>query len=150
MPLQILYEDRWLLAINKPTGLVVEANPFEKQSIEAEAQKYVGAQTNKPFIGIIHRLDRGTSGVLLLAKRKQALKDLNRQFEAKTIQKTYMALTHSAPAAPEGELRHWLFKDQEQKRAVLFAQKRPRTTRVHLSYRTMPHEGEHVLLEVQP
>jgi 23S rRNA pseudouridine1911/1915/1917 synthase len=147
--LEILYEDRWILAIRKPSGMLVEANPYE-EAVEDLARAWVGQQSRKPYLGIPHRLDRGTSGVLLLAKRKQALKELNAQFEAHTIQKTYLALTHQKPQEEEGALAHWLVKDQAQKKALVYPKKQPQSKRVKLTYKVVATSKDACLLEVLP
>lgn len=148
--LHILYEDQWLLAINKLSGLSVERNPFEQNTIEDLAWQHVIRERKNPFLGIVHRLDRGTSGVLLLAKRKQALKELNAQFEAQQVEKTYLALTETPPPQPEGMLEHWLVKDTIEKRAVLYPKKRERAAFVKLHYQVKPHDGPYTLLEIKP
>jgi 23S rRNA pseudouridine1911/1915/1917 synthase len=144
----ILYESPWLLAIDKPAGLSVEQSPHHP-SVEAWAAAYLAAQTSKPFLGIIHRLDRPVSGVLLLAKKKAALKHLNEQFARREVQKTYLALVENALPAPSGTLVHWLRKDLPHKKALVFNQSVKDAVECRLDYQFKERVGEYSLLEIQ-
>ncbi|MGB3548775.1 MAG: RluA family pseudouridine synthase, partial [Saprospiraceae bacterium] len=102
----------WLLAVSKPGGLNVEHLP-RYPSVQDWAVEYTrrpGA-TKEPYIGIIHRLDRPTSGLVLLAKRKTALVDLQGQFSRREVRKTYLALTRTPLPDAKGRLQHYLLKD---------------------------------------
>jgi 23S rRNA pseudouridine1911/1915/1917 synthase len=109
MQLEILQETKEWIAINKPSGLLVEANAFEPSVESILKEKY-------PFIGIVHRLDRVTSGILLVAKKKSALKILNEQFSDKKIQKTYQAWVSKQPTNQEDTLVHYLYKNVAEKK----------------------------------
>lgn len=146
--MDILYESPWLLAINKPAGLLVEKSPYYP-SVEAWAEAYIAAQTSKPFIGIIHRLDRPVSGVLLLAKKKAALKDLNAQFSQHQTEKVYLALVEKAPPAASGTLTHWLQKDIKNKKALVFSQPAKNAVECRLDYHILQKEGIYNLLRIQ-
>lgn len=146
----IIYESRTWLAINKPSGLIVEKNPFELDTIENAAWQYLQSQMKQPFLGIVHRLDRVTSGVLLLAKKKSSLRLLNQQFAEKNIQKTYFAIVAKAPSPSSGELVHWLEKQQQQKRAIIHSKKLPNTKEAVLNYTVMDQKQGLVLLELHP
>jgi 23S rRNA pseudouridine1911/1915/1917 synthase len=146
----IIYEDKSCLAINKPSGLIVEKNPFEHPSVEDLAWAYLQSQTKRPFLGIVHRLDRVTSGVLIFAKKKTILRLLNQQFAEKTIQKTYFALVANRPKTDTGTLLHWLEKDQLQKRAVIHEQKQANTKEAILTYQVINKANNLILLELHP
>lgn len=144
MKLEILQEtDEWI-AINKPTGLVVEENPYEEsvQSILKEDYHY---------IGIIHRLDRVTSGVMLLAKKRAALKNINKQFSERTIEKKYQAIVSNKPAKQKDSLKHLLEKDQLNKRAVIHETVSDiKTFKVHLDYEFLEAVDNGFLLDITP
>jgi len=146
----ILYESAHWMAINKPAGLIVERNPFEQPTVEDWVWAYLEEREKRPFLGIVHRLDRVTSGVLLLAKRKSALRHLNAQFAARSVRKTYLAIVATAPPQREGKLEHWLEKDQRQKRARIFAQAGPRRQRAALEYEVLVEKKGLFLLKVTP
>jgi 23S rRNA pseudouridine1911/1915/1917 synthase len=121
--LQILFEDDYLLAVNKPAGLTTESAPTARfESAEAWARRYVAdARTGRaePYVRAVHRIDRPASGVLLLAKSKAALSDVMRQFELRTVEKYYLAETERPLPGPTGTLRHWLRRDETGKRALI-------------------------------
>lgn len=146
----LLYESKGWLAINKPSGLIVEESPFEQDTIEVAAWDYLQSQEKRPFLGIVHRLDRVTSGVLLLAKKKQHLRLLNQQFAEKTIQKTYFAIVAKAPIPKQGTLSHWLEKHQQEKRAIIHTTTYPKAKDVRLDYRIIDQQQGFSLLELKP
>jgi 23S rRNA pseudouridine1911/1915/1917 synthase len=148
--MDVLFENRYWLAINKPAGLIVERNPFEEDTIETRVWDYLSASSRKPFLGIVHRLDRVTSGVLVLAKKKAALKHLNRQFQERSIQKTYLAVTTNLPFPESSPAKHWLLKDQKDKRAVIYPQPNQKAVEVSLSYSLLQKSGDYYWLEVEP
>lgn len=147
--MNILQETRHWLAINKPAGLLVERNPWE-DSVEAQAYEYLQQREKKPYLGIVHRLDRVTSGVLLLAKKKSALITLNEQFRERNVQKTYLALVANEPPQPEADLTHWLEKDYKNKQAILHEQATSNATKCHLHYRLLQQQQGNYLLEIHP
>jgi len=125
--MQILYEDDILLAVNKPAGLSSESGKALHPSAEKWAQEYafkqrresVGAFQRAPYLRAVHRLDRASSGVLLLAKTKSVLTDLMDQFENRTVEKTYTAEVVGALPAGSGTLRHHLAKSEDGKTALV-------------------------------
>ena len=150
MPIEILKETPHWIAVNKPNGLNVE-QLWDFPSVETQVKEYLKDQHNQaPFLGIVHRLDRPVSGVLLLAKRKQPLKRLNEQFANKTIQKTYWAVTESIPENEEGTIEHYLLKDQKLKRAFAYSQAKPKSVKSSLSYKVIQQKDQLCLLEIRP
>jgi len=149
MDIPILYESKWVLAINKPNGLLVERSPYYP-SVEDWAVTYIGTQERKPYIGIVHRLDRLVSGVLVLAKRKAALRDLHAQFREKQVEKVYLATVENAPKMERATLTHWLAKDQKEKRAIIFDNARKETAKCELTYKLLQKNAHGFVLEVRP
>lgn len=149
MNIPILYESKWLLAVNKPAGLLVEHSPYYP-SVEDWALQYVGKEEKKPFVGIIHRLDRPVSGVLLLAKRKAALRDLNEQFRTRTVEKIYLATVESAPPQQRDTITHYLRKDQATKRTIAFDQPTNEAIHCQLTYHLLAQNEAGFVLEIHP
>ncbi|MCU0345323.1 MAG: RluA family pseudouridine synthase [Saprospiraceae bacterium] len=119
---QVLHDDNYLLAINKPSGLQSDADQHRNLC----AEDWVGDYLKRTYpwkkqlrAGLAHRLDRAVSGVLLFGTTQAALKNLLAQFEARTVGKFYLAMLVNCPPEDEGELVHWLRKDDAEKRAVL-------------------------------
>jgi len=143
--LDILFESTQLIAIHKPAGLIVEKNPWE-DSVEDLVWEYINGKARKPYLGVIHRLDRVTSGVLLFAKKKSALKNLNAQFRERTVRKTYLAKVNTKPKNPSGQLIHFLEKRQKEKIAIIYESANTASQRVELTYNSL----EPYLLSIQP
>ena len=143
MQLEILNETKEWIALNKPSGLLVEENPYEisVEAILKEQHKY---------IGIVHRLDRVTSGVLILAKKKSALKILNKQFSDKIVEKTYQAWVSSKPSKNKDSLEHYLQKDQLNKCAIISETARRNNSLVKLDYEVLKSEEDRFLLKLSP
>jgi len=148
--LDIIHESKHWLAVNKPSGMIVERNPFEKPTVEDLVWEYLGASQKRPYLGIVHRLDRVTSGVLLLAKRKSALRHLNQQFAERTVTKTYLAILAKAPSPKEGVLKHWLEKDQQNKIARIFEQAGAKRQKATLHYEVLREVDGLFLTQVRP
>lgn len=147
MEIPVLYESKWLLAINKPAGLLVEHSAYYP-SVEDWAKSYVAKQEKQPFIGIVHRLDRAVSGVLLIAKRKAALQNLHEQFRERQVQKTYLALVEKMPPNKNGTLTHWLRKDVQIKKAHIFDKPTENAQECRLTYRVVEKKSIGILLEI--
>jgi len=158
--MKILFEDYYLLVVEKPAGLSSESGKGAYPSLEREALFYITAQLQKnststrlkatPFLQVAHRLDRPASGVLALAKTKTALSDLMAQFEKNEVQKTYLAWTERKPAAEEGTLTNWLKRDESAKKALVFDQNVRGSQACTLQYKVLKTKGNNALLEVNP
>lgn len=96
----------------------------------------------------VHRLDKPVSGALLIARKRSVLKILNEQFASREIGKTYLAIVSTPPPHPEGELRHWLTKDDEAKRAVVGDTRSQLAVEVRLTYKTLKTKNGKILLEI--
>lgn len=143
MKLQILKETNDWLVVFKPHGIIVEENPYEI-SVESILKG------NYKYLGIVHRLDRVTSGVLLLAKKKSILKELNRQFSEKTIKKIYLALVENKPPKTKDVLIDYLYKDQKNKKSIVFNTKQEKCVEVRLKYEFVGEQNNSFLLQIEP
>lgn len=149
--LPILFEDNYLLVINKPPGLQVERDHWGNPSVEDRVGEYF--QENFPWkkqliVGIVHRLDRPVSGVLILAKTRMALKQLNRQFEERKVKKTYLAWVENKPPKRKGELVHWLKKSDKLRKAIVTTEKNKHAKQARLRYRVRHSANDRTLLDV--
>jgi RluA family pseudouridine synthase len=141
---EIIHADRSLIVINKPAGLSVLAEGWEadspqlKQLLEAEFGR----------VWVVHRLDKGTSGVLVVARTEGAQRALSRQFERHEVQKVYHAIACGSPAWEDRTTRNPLRLDVGHKHRTIIDQSRgkPSTTTFHVLERM----GEHTLLEARP
>lgn len=149
-PPAILLETTQWLVVRKPAGMAVERQLHGYPSVEEWAWQYVSAAAKKPFIGIVHRLDRPVSGVLLLAKKRAALKDLNLQFAERRTEKIYHAIVQHAPSPTAGTLTHWLMRDTEGKRAMVVREGAAGAARCELKYQLLKETPPGFLMEIKP
>lgn len=156
MHLQVLYEDNHIIAINKPAGYLVQGDATGDTPLPEYVKEYIKIQYDKPgdvFLGVVHRLDRPVSGVLLFARTSKGLRRMNELFKNRAIQKTYWAVTNEQPSPMEGQLTHYIVKDQSKNKAKAFDRLSRRSDgakKAELSYKMMGRVGQHVLLEVKP
>ncbi len=146
---RVLWETGSLLAIDKPAGLNVERWPGFS-SVEDWVADYLGAGRRAVFVGIIHRLDRPVSGVLLLAKKKSALLALNEQFRQREVAKSYQALVEQPLPEMSGELVHWLRKDQAAKRAYAYNRPTGQAQEARIYYQQLGVMPLGTALEIRP
>ena len=151
--LDVLFEDNHVLVVNKPAGLLVHGDETGDITLADLAKEYIKEKYNKPgnvFIGVVHRLDRPVSGVVLLAKTSKALTRLNELFRSKKTQKTYWAVTHSKPQNEQGTLIHWLIKDSSRNVTKAYAKENANGQRSELHYKMLMAAQGNYLLEVNP
>ncbi len=151
MPLDVVYEDADLAAINKPAGMVVHpaAGHTSGTLVNALLARWpqVAQVGGRDRAGIVHRLDKDTSGVLLIAKTEPARLNLMAQFAARTVEKRYLALVEGIPATPTGEINAPLARDPAQrKRMAVVRNGRPAVS----FYRVLRTFEGYTLLEVLP
>ncbi len=117
--LDILYEDNHCLAVHKPSGCVSTHFQGGEETLDRVVKRYLKDKYQKPgnvFLGIVHRLDRPVSGVLLFARTSKAAARLSEQFREGTVEKTYWAVVEGEVASVAGSLEDWLLKDKERGR----------------------------------
>ncbi len=149
----VIYEDNHLLAVDKPAGTLVQGDRTGDPCLVDFVREYLRVKYNKPgnvYVGLIHRLDRPVSGVVLLAKTSKALTRMNHQFATHKVKKCYWALVEDRPPTESGTLVHWLKKDPNKNRTSAFGRKRPGTKMSQLEYELIQGRGKKYLLEVFP
>src|ERR1700744_3775743 len=112
----VLYEDNHIIGINKRAGDVVQADETGDEPLEEKVKKYIAEKYEKPngaFLGVVHRLDRPVSGVILFAKTSKALDRINAMFKNREMHKTYYAVVRKKPNPEAGNLVHWLVKNPQ-------------------------------------
>ena len=119
---QILYEDNHLLALNKRCGQIVQGDKTGDLPLPEMVKAFLKERDAKPgnvFCGVIHRLDRPVSGVVLFAKTSKALSRMNESVKGREMQKTYWALCKEAPLQSEGHLEDWLLRNEKQNKSYV-------------------------------
>ncbi|MTI22809.1 RluA family pseudouridine synthase [Fulvivirga sp. RKSG066] len=148
-----LYEDNHLLIVNKPAGLLVQGDKTGDQTLAEEAKAYIKEKYNKPgdvFLGVVHRIDRPVSGVVVLARTSKGLERMNKLFKEREVEKTYWAVVSNKPPQVTDELVHWLKKNTKINKTTAFNKKSSGTQQAKLSYKLIARVGNHYLLEVKP
>jgi len=148
--LDIVYENNDYIVVNKMAGLISEKNPYEKCTVENQVFDHISKTKKKPYVGIIHRLDRVTSGVMVLAKKKSILVEFNHLFSSRKVQKTYLAIVENKPSKNKESLVHFLVKNNLEKKAEIVPSKSKNTQECRLSYELIASNELGHLLEVQP
>ena len=117
------------------------------------AKDYIGEKYKKPgdvFLGVVHRLDRPVSGVVVFARTSKALERMNALFRDRETQKTYWALVAVRPPRPEGTLVHWLVKDEKKNKTTAYSKVNPNGLRSELHYKVIDNKRGYYLVEVNP
>ena len=151
-PLDVLYEDNHLLVVNKPAGLATQGVAEGTASVITRAKEYLKKKYNKPgnvYLGVVSRLDAAVSGVLVVARTSKAADRLTKQFQSGQVEKIYWALVERTPEPSEGELSHWVWKDERKGRMEVVSARKPGAQHARLSYRTVRKERLGTLLEVR-
>ena len=134
---RILFEDNHLLVINKRPSELVQGDKTGDKSLLDEAAEYLKWKGNKAgaaFVGLVHRIDRPVSGVLLLAKTSKALSRLTVQLKEKNWQKIYLALVKNTPPQPTDSLTHYLKKNEKQNKSYVVAPETAGAKQAKLNY----------------
>ncbi len=149
--IELLYEDNHLLAVNKPAGVLSQGDQTGDPSILDAAKDYIKTEYKKPgnvYCGLIHRLDRPASGVLLLAKSSKGLERMNEMMRQRKIKKTYWAITENFHGKEDNKLVDWLLKNEEQKKVHVFKRDKKGAQRSELRYQLLGRIGKNYLLEI--
>ncbi len=145
----ILFEDNFLLIVNKSAGIAVEKISPQIITLEDLVYSHLLLTAKKPFVGIVHRLDRQTSGIILFAKKPSVLKIMNAQFEKRTVRKFYVALVDGNIPNLSGSLRDFLHKDFFQKKAIISSQKSQENQEVKLNFKKTGIVGHRTLIKIE-
>jgi len=146
---EVLYEDNHLIAVCKPAGLLTQETAENHESLENQVKAWIKDKYQKPgnvFLGVIHRLDRPVSGIVLFAKTSKALSRLNEAIRSRSMQKTYHALVEGRPAQESATLEHWLIHDDYRAQVCMRAEPDAKKARLH--YKTLKRNPDTTLLEV--
>lgn len=148
----VLYEDNHIIAVNKTCSEIVQGDKTGDTPLSEIVKAYIKEKYNKPgevFLGVTHRLDRPTSGVVLFARTSKALTRLNAMFQShEQIQKTYWAIVQGTPKMPEGRLENWLIRNEQQNKSYIAKPNANNAKKAILSYRTLVRGENYTLLEI--
>ena len=149
---EILFEDNHVVVINKPAGMLAQGDNTGDTSVLDSLKAYIKIRDKKPgavFLGLVHRLDRPTSGVMVLAKTSKALTRLNKQFLQKTTEKVYWAMVSGTPANSPTRLAHYLIRKPKQNKSFAYKKEVPNGKHAELIYIKKQTLDRYSLLEIE-
>ncbi len=149
--IEILYQDNHLIAVNKKPSEIVQGDKTGDKPLSEIVADYLARRLDKPgdaFIGVIHRLDRPASGVVLFAKTSKGLERMNEMFRNHEIKKTYWAVVKDKPAKDSDTLVHYLIKDEQRNKSMLFPEEVEGSQRAELTYKVLHSIENYSLLEI--
>ena len=147
----VLYEDNHIIIVNKAVGEIVQGDKTGDEPLSTTVAAYLKEKYNKPgdaFIGVVHRLDRPTSGIVVFAKTSKALERLNDMFRNGQVHKTYWAIVKNRPPMEEGTLTHWLIRNEKQNKSYAYDRERAGSKVAILDYRLLCSLTNYHLVEV--
>lgn len=153
MDIKILYEDNHLIAVNKPFGVLSQGDEQGTRSIFDEVVDYLRIEYNKQgnvYLALLHRIDRPVGGLIIFAKTSKAAARMSELFRERKIQKTYYAITESAPKEMKGRLVHWLTKQSDKN--IVKASNKPSKNALEaiLDYEVLKVINHRALIKVKP
>ena len=149
----ILYEDNHIIAVNKKPSELVQGDKTGDEPLSEKLKIYLKEKYQKPgevFVGVVHRIDRPVSGIVVFAKTSKALSRLNELFRTKDIQKTYWAVVKNKPKLEEATLINYLIKDEKTNKSRAYNEERKGALRSELFYKIISKTDNYYLLEVKP
>lgn len=149
----VLYEDNHIIIVNKESGEIVQGDKTGDVPLSEVVKAWIKEKYNKPgnvFLGVVHRLDRPVSGVVVFAKTSKALARLNAMFaKHDEVRKTYWALTKNRPEVEQGTLTHWLVRNEKQNKSYAYDAERPNSKKAILNYKVIGSTDRYTLIEVE-
>ena len=149
--LQILHEDNHIIVINKRVGDIVQGDKTGDKPLSEVVKEYIKDKYNKPgevFLGVVHRLDRPTTGIVVFARTSKALTRLNELFKNRETQKTYWAIVKNKPQKPEDKLVHFLKRNEKNNTSKAHTNEVPESKIASLDYRIIKELTHYFALEI--
>ena len=151
--MKVLYEDNHIIVVNKQSGEIVQGDKTGDTPLSDIVKAWLKEKYNKPgnvFLGVVHRLDRPVSGIVLFAKTSKALPRLNKLFaEHEKVRKTYWAIVANKPPQENGTLTHWLTRNEKTNTAKAYDREVPNSKKAVLNYQLIAASDRYYLLEIQ-
>lgn len=149
--LQVLYEDNHVIVINKRAGDIVQGDKTGDKPLSEVVKEYIKDKYNKTgnvYLGVVHRLDRPTTGIIIFARTSKSLPRLNKQFAEKETNKTYWCIVKNKPEQSSGTLTHWLKKNPKNNKSSAFKKETEGSKKAILHYTSLKSLDNYHLLEV--
>lgn len=149
--LQVIYEDNHLIVINKRVGDIVQGDKTGDKPLSEVVKEYIKEKYNKPgevFLGVIHRLDRPTTGIVVFARTSKALTRMNELFKNRETQKTYWAVVKNRPLKDADTLTHFLKRNPKNNTSKAYTKEVPDSKKASLSYTIIKELQNYTALEI--
>jgi len=154
--MEVIYEDNHIIIVNKQSGEIVQGDKTGDRPLSDIVKDYIKEKYAKPgavFLGVVHRLDRPVSGLVVFARTSKALTRLNKMFAEGEVHKTYWAIVPKSPTQPPNlggfrTLEHWLVRNEKQNKSYAYDHEKPNAKKAILKYRVLNHSDNYSLLEV--
>ena len=155
--MEVVYEDNHIIIVNKKSGEIVQGDKTGDRPLSDIVKDYIKEKYAKPgavFLGVVHRLDRPVSGLVVFARTSKALSRLNKMFAEGEVHKTYWAIvprisrSEECGVRSENTLTHWLVRNEKQNKSYAYNQEKPNAKKAILKYRVLSHSDNYSLLEV--
>ncbi len=149
--LEVLFEDNHIVIVNKKTGDITQGDKTGDKPLSDVVKEYIKEKYNKPgevFLGVVHRLDRPTSGIIIFARTSKALERLNKMLREKTIKKTYWAVVKNQPKKQSDTLTNFLKKNPKNNKSTAYPKEIDGSKKAILHYNTIKKLDNYWLLEI--
>ncbi|KAF2518765.1 RluA family pseudouridine synthase [Flavobacterium salilacus subsp. salilacus] len=149
--LQVLYEDNHIIAVNKRVGDIVQGDKTGDKPLSDVVKEYIKDKYNKPgevFLGVVHRLDRPTTGIVVFARTTKALTRLNDLFKNRETQKTYWAAVKKKPDTENGTLVHYLVRNEKNNTSKAHPKEVPNSKKASLDFTVIRVLNSYSILEI--
>ena len=149
--LQVLFEDNHIIIVNKRAGDIVQGDRTGDKPLSDVVKEYIKDKYNKPgevFLGVVHRLDRPTTGIIIFARTSKALERLNKMLREKSIQKTYWAVVKQEPIKKKDTLINFLKKNPKNNKSTVYNQETEGSKKAILHYQVIKKLDNYSLLEI--
>lgn len=149
--MQVVYEDNHVIVVSKKSGEIVQADKTGDMPLSEMVKQYIKEAYAKPgavFLGVVHRLDRPVFGLVVFARTSKALTRLNDMFRRGEVHKTYWAIVQNRPKEEEGELVHWIYRNEQQNKSYALDHEEYAAKKAILRYRVIGSSDNYTLVEV--
>jgi 23S rRNA pseudouridine1911/1915/1917 synthase len=148
---RILFEDNHLIVINKLPSEIVQGDKTGDQPLSDLVKKYIKEKYNKPgevFLGVVHRIDRPVGGAVIFARTSKALSRMNELIKQRKVKKTYWAIVKNKPPKNEGELIHYLRRDQKKNKSFVYEKKVENSKEAKMTFKVIGKSNDYYLIQV--
>lgn len=149
--MEVIYEDNHIIIVSKRSGEIVQGDKTGDEPLSDTVKEWIKVKYNKPgnvFLGVVHRLDRPVSGLVVFAKTSKALSRLNEMFRVGDVHKTYWAIVGKRPAQEEATLTHWIVRNEKQNKSYAYDKEVKNSKKAQLHYRVIGASERYTLVEV--